>query len=65
MISNKNLLICSVLQKPVNREGFPSCSSKQKCFDTSCRNFTAVVSYVILQCSEDRDKLFLESVVKG
>lgn len=65
IISNKNLLILSVLQKPVNREEFPSCSSKQKSFGTGCRNPPAVFSYLIGGCSEDRDKLFLESVVKA
>lgn len=65
VISNKNLLVLSVLQKPVNREEFPSFSSKQKSFDTGCRNPPAVFSYLIGGCSEDRDKLFLESVVKG
>lgn len=65
MISNKNLLIWSVLQKTLNRGGFPSCSSKQKCFDTSWRNFPAVFSYVTGHCSEDGAKLFLKSVVKG
>lgn len=65
IISNKNLLILTVLQKSVNRKEFPSCSSKQKGFDTGCRNPPAVSSCLIGGCSEDRDKLFLESIVKG
>lgn len=57
MISNENVLIFFVIQKPVSREEFPFCSSKEKSSDIGCRNPPAVFSYLIMSCSEDKTLL--------
>lgn len=57
MISNEKVLILPVVQKPINREKFPRCSSKQKSSGTGCRNPPAVFSYLTGSCSEDKTLL--------
>lgn len=57
MIFNKNVLILPVIQKPVSREEFPHCSSKEKSSDIGCRNPAPVFSYLIVTCGEDKTVL--------